>query len=787
MGSTDRNTTANVSRVLASPSFRSSLPVLVTLLLAVIIVLLTLAALNSTYESHIEKTAGILEHEHHNIQNILNTAVVYLDLMEQGITHTARYHTGESHEELDDRMLRYSSFYAGMGPDSPEIKEELIAALEIIPVVQVLQRDEQSIIRYSYFSPNGFIVSYPEAAASDLPSPDTYGKIIGNLADASVFRLGEDKGITMPYMSAQSRIPVVSFTQPVTIASSPEQGMLAIDVTLASLQEIISALTEGQQVETVLVSEEGEVACTAGNLLGEELPTLLEDITQELSDAGPGNSVIRHGAYTIMVSRLDAIPWDLVAIERTRTVFFEPLTSYRFFLLILAMLVTAGVIYLFMRRSYREVEELAAEMEVSFDQSPLFLANLDREGRILTINARLLYFLRATSEQAVGRRLDELARMQHVEGLKTFFSQSIDKVRQGETVREILSGTIPEDGTVLHVDVRLSPVLRKDGSLLLMSLAAQDVTENWELHAALERESRQDHLTGLLNRRSFEEHLEREMSRSGRYSIPLSFILMDIDKFKLINDNFGHDYGDIVLVKIAELISRNIRKADIASRWGGEEFIILMPETDQAAAAMTAEKLRVLTEQTVFPNDVHITLSFGVAQWMQVEEPRTWFKRADHALYRAKQSGRNRVEECRWCKMIPVGTTGLDWNPVYETGSPIVDGEHRELLEIASRLLKDIDDHAHMVRARDELKSHIITHFAHEEELMDETGYPGKGKHAAIHQHLIERALQTFEEVDKGFFDNFHLFLIDEIVLEHFFIADKPFVDFMQQEGTRTD
>jgi len=152
-----------------------------------------------------------------------------------------------------------------------------------------------------------------------------------------------------------------------------------------------------------------------------------------------------------------------------------------------------------------------------------------------------------------------------------------------------------------------------------------------------------DLLTGALNRRSFIEKAEVEIKRSERYKTPLSLIFCDIDFFKTINDQYGHAIGDEVLKRIIIIFKINLRSHDLIARWGGEEFVILSPETSLIRAQELSEKLRQTIMTVSFPSVKHITTSFGVAQIKAGEQFSALCERADKALYQAKESGRNKV------------------------------------------------------------------------------------------------------------------------------------------------
>lgn len=153
-----------------------------------------------------------------------------------------------------------------------------------------------------------------------------------------------------------------------------------------------------------------------------------------------------------------------------------------------------------------------------------------------------------------------------------------------------------------------------------------------------------DLLTGLFNRRYFTERANLELKRAVRYNHNVSLIMCDIDFFKSVNDRHGHATGDMVLKRFGQILSDNIRESDIVARWGGEEFIILLPESSAGDAAGLAEKLRQVVEMEGFSDVGRMTASFGVAQWLRNSEDLGHLcDRADDALYQAKGGGRNQV------------------------------------------------------------------------------------------------------------------------------------------------
>lgn len=163
-----------------------------------------------------------------------------------------------------------------------------------------------------------------------------------------------------------------------------------------------------------------------------------------------------------------------------------------------------------------------------------------------------------------------------------------------------------------------------------------------KISAELEALETTDGLTGLYDRRAFQERLDEEVGRTARYGTPLSLIMLDIDDFKGYNDSFGHPAGDAALIAMARILERDIREQDVVARYGGEEFVLILPQTDSAGAAAYAERVRATIEEQQWAHRA-LTASFGTATLHLNEDSAALIARADAALYGAKAAGRNCV------------------------------------------------------------------------------------------------------------------------------------------------
>lgn len=198
--------------------------------------------------------------------------------------------------------------------------------------------------------------------------------------------------------------------------------------------------------------------------------------------------------------------------------------------------------------------------------------------------------------------------------------------------------------TDVHKEGEAYPIKEIEEQNIVLQRLLNEKTEKFnQAISEIRRQAITDRLTNLYNRMKIEEVLTEEIEKAKRYQTIFSVILLDLDHFKEVNDDFGHIVGDRLLVEFANILSRRVRKADICGRWGGEEFIIVCPNTNLEKSYILAEDLRKIIENYKFDTVGHKTASFGVASYKANDSIESIINRADSALYAAKQSGRNKV------------------------------------------------------------------------------------------------------------------------------------------------
>lgn len=246
--------------------------------------------------------------------------------------------------------------------------------------------------------------------------------------------------------------------------------------------------------------------------------------------------------------------------------------------------------------------------------------------------------------------------IKHPDTPDTDFSDFWRTILKGETYQGVIKNR-HKNGEEYWLDSYIVPDKNEEGVIVGFQAFRQNITDkvrlkelNDELEKRvaertkeIERIAVTDALTGLFNRHRFNQELEDAIALYKRYQTPIVLAIFDIDHFKKINDTYGHNSGDNVLVAFAELLKRHMRQTDKLARWGGEEFVILFINTELSGALLAAENLLDSVRHHWFEEVGHVTCSIGLAALMPVDTPETILQRADTSLYRAKERGRNRV------------------------------------------------------------------------------------------------------------------------------------------------
>ena len=289
------------------------------------------------------------------------------------------------------------------------------------------------------------------------------------------------------------------------------------------------------------------------------------------------------------------------------------------------------------------------QLHTLFMAMPGVMILKDEHGRWLQANEASLRLFQLHGVNYMGKSDAELAQLSRNRAALLMLLQKEDEKawRQADILHQELHFVNEQNQNVYFELIRV-PLFYHNGRRKNMISLGHDITERKNLEQRLSQEAKYDALTQLLNRRYFEERLEEAIRFARRFQHPFSISICDIDKFKAINDTYGHHTGDVVIKQFGHLIRSELRSTDAAGRLGGDEFCILLVGSDAQASLNCLNRIRRRLEHTVFKDGrgeyFSVSGSFGLAEWSpDIDSKESLLEAADQALYRAKKNGRNQV------------------------------------------------------------------------------------------------------------------------------------------------
>lgn len=266
---------------------------------------------------------------------------------------------------------------------------------------------------------------------------------------------------------------------------------------------------------------------------------------------------------------------------------------------------------------------------------------MDDQDHIIFVNNGFERLTGYTKEQVIGKSPQFVTAGELAAALDKKGEQQTDP--SGTNTSERYLTIRKPDGSQAYLKTDVSLLTLPGGMAIRKVYIGKDVTAEVQRRQRLEALAQTDPLTGLLNRRLGDEVMHEAIRNASQTNTDLSLVMCDIDHFKRINDTYGHVVGDAALKQVAALLKRSVRAGDACMRWGGEEFLLLLPGCPLERAQALAERIRAsLADMHTEPFGC-LTMSMGVAQWNRTESLDAFIERADHALYNAKRTGRNRV------------------------------------------------------------------------------------------------------------------------------------------------
>lgn len=297
------------------------------------------------------------------------------------------------------------------------------------------------------------------------------------------------------------------------------------------------------------------------------------------------------------------------------------------------------------RQQEAALQESEERFRSTFNAAAIGMALVSLEGRFTQVNDALCHIVGYTAAELQHKTFQDITHPDDLEADLAYAQELLDGTR---TSYQMEKRYFHKDGHVIWVLLSGAAVRDSNGKVLYFIAQIEDITERRQMLEQLDRQANEDYLTGLYNRRYFMERGQQELAREQRFGDTLSLLMLDIDHFKSINDTHGHKAGDIVLQKLSEIMRETLRTFDLIGRLGGEEFAIMLPETDLQKACEVAERLRAQVAGTGVVLEaglpLHFTVSIGVVALTEKDiNLDILLNQADKALYQAKESGRNRV------------------------------------------------------------------------------------------------------------------------------------------------
>ncbi len=290
--------------------------------------------------------------------------------------------------------------------------------------------------------------------------------------------------------------------------------------------------------------------------------------------------------------------------------------------------------------SIKKTKEQIKLLSQAIEQTDALVRITDKDSVITYINEAFIAHTGYKEIELIGKKSSILKSGKHEE---VFYKQLWDTILAGGTHRGIVINK-KKDANFYYEEQTITPILDVNKNITHFVVTSQDITQRVQMEEKLKVLATVDSLTEIYNRYKMNEEIDSEIARNLRYAEFFSLVMFDIDHFKCVNDNFGHDVGDLVLKSLSSLVEQYIRDTDKFGRWGGEEFMLLLPNTSKEEAAITAEKIRGVVAGYPFKQVSQITISLGVSTFSLGDSKEKILKRVDNALYDAKENGRNRVE-----------------------------------------------------------------------------------------------------------------------------------------------
>lgn len=494
-------------------------------------------------------------------------------------------------------------------------------------------------------TPEGFLIAYLEPLS--LRNQHAIGF---NMSKEPIRKSAIDQAVQSGAVSFSSKIELVQEKEP-----NERQGFV-IYVPLYAKDKPINSQKERMEANKGVVYAAMKAKTLFGDILGTAYTMIdfeIYDGTTPLErnllyDANPEHGKLRLERYSIVefygkkwtlyFKANKALDMDFNRYVPLVQLLFGSIFSIIVGLWIYALQRTRKEAYAIVAEKTKELLKSNYQLEKHREiiDANVIISSTDGKGIITEVSEAFCKISGYNKEELIGKN-HHIVR--HPDMLNLLYEEMWETLGKGLLWRGEIKN-LRKDGSAYWVDAVIFPRYTENGIFNGYMAIRQDITDK----KRIEELSIRDPLTGLYNRLKLDELFAIYLSLASRHKSSFSIIMLDIDKFKLVNDTYGHQVGDMLLQEMSTLLKENIRLEDTLGRWGGEEFLILLPLTTLDEALSLAELLRERTQKSLFSVVGKKTISVGVATFNQGDDEKSMTRRADEALYRAKENGRNRVE-----------------------------------------------------------------------------------------------------------------------------------------------
>ncbi|MBI9010838.1 MAG: diguanylate cyclase [Clostridiales bacterium] len=642
----------------------SNLNIVILFFSVLMLVYLGYKDMGRIYRDNLNEIEVKLKDTSNNINNVMDYSIKSLNLLEQVLRDNHAFSseyielfnsfeynskTNQYYYPVDDKVS-----ISGLGnPEnlSDSLKSDLITAMLLTPYFEITKINLPSIQWIYFVSNQNFINLYPPVEAKDYLfvsstlEEDFYSL---TLPDINPTRSLVTTNIYTDQVGAGL---MVTLSKPV-YNKNTYLGALSLDYTLTQLEDIIKSNALDYTM-FILVNDSQEVVAYNNNDQVSEI-FYLNDLVKEMNvnsetlfktTQKDGFQVI--DKHLIKVEEISNLPWKLISIRKMSSIYFDVIKGQVFFYLLLLSLLFTISVYFKKLKIDSIIYNNNLKFKQVFDQTVQLMAVLDTKGNILSINQTALKMVGKESFELIGKPFSESPWWNWSENMIQFINDAIDQANHGEQIKEDVIHYDTEDNKHF-VEFSMNPIYNKKGQIEYLAANGKDITDRIKLRDSIEHLSKIDMLTNLMNRRGIMEIINTEVSRFNRTGGVFSLILCDVDFFKKVNDTYGHNVGDEVLKALSQCMVQLVRAHDKVGRWGGEEFLIILPNTNYEKAMELSHRIRLALKEIQLeslnqPTLTHITLTFGVTEYNSKYDISTIIKQADDALYYGKNHGRDQV------------------------------------------------------------------------------------------------------------------------------------------------